>query len=74
VLHIQARSPSIPMRVKILTFVYALFDEAETKSTLRQPDETDDTSDRPVRKALEVPDDPDGERAPPEASRKSRSK
>lgn len=55
ILHIQARAPSVPMRVKILTFVYGLFDEAETKSTIVRHDDDESTENRP-RKALESSD------------------
>ena len=55
ILHIQARTPTVPMRVKILTFVYGLFDEAESRSTLKRHD-PDEIGDKRPRKALEVPD------------------
>lgn len=71
ILHIQARSPSIPMRVKILTFVYGLFVEAESKNTIKRH-EADDESQRRPRKALEVPDDAQEEEKEAPARRHTR--
>ncbi len=55
VLHIQAQSPTVPMRTKILTFVYGLFDESESRSTLKrhEPDE----EPKKVRKAMDEPEE-----------------
>lgn len=39
ILHLEAVTPSVSMRVKILTYVYGLFSAAEAKTKLRHADE-----------------------------------